>query len=226
MAKPRNSLERMAQDAAARLDKVRAAGEQLAFLPDEPGRTPQEAGDGAPGKGGRPKGALGKGSSQLRDWLAARGYRMPEDQLAELAGLASSEGAMLTAMRDAERVLSWAFDGERDKDGNPRTPGASDRLAMFQTLYAMQLRAAEALLPYGTPKAAPEVQSTQQAVLVLPQGAPDRGDQARDVTPKQVARRPGLMPADVAHEMQRNQAVSDADPVNSDGGNRTDGKND
>ena len=36
MAKPQNQWEELARDAAARLDRARAAGEQLTFLDDEP----------------------------------------------------------------------------------------------------------------------------------------------------------------------------------------------
>lgn len=207
----------MAADAARRLDAARDAGEQLSFLPDEPGRTPAEvAADeaGAPAKGGRPKGALGKGSSQLRDWLAARGFRMPEAQLAEIAGLASSEGAMITAMRDAERLLTWAY---ADADGLGKVPSPEQRLSTFLQLYAMQLRAADALLPYGTPKASPDVQVNQAVQLVIQGGAGPR-----DVTRSVPGSRPAMVPADVAWEIEQNQAVEGEGAGNSDGGNSDD----
>ncbi len=207
MAKARNSFERMAADAARRLDQARATGEQLSFLPDEAGRTPAEvaAPDGAaPAKGGRPKGALGKVSSQLRDWLAARGLRMPEQQLAEIAGLASSEGAMMTAMRDAEAVLAWSYATE---DGTGPVPSSEQRLSTFLQLYAMQLRAADALMPYGTPKAAPDVNVTQAVQLVVQGG--DRGRAAQDVTPNAAPARRGLVPADVQWKIEQKQQDSE-----------------
>jgi hypothetical protein len=225
VAKAKNTLEAMAAKAAERLDKARAAGEQLALLPDEPGRTPQEAGSGS-GKGGRPKGALGKGSSQMREWLAAKGLRMPEDQLADMAGLASSESAMLTAMAKAEQVLAWSFDGATDADGKPRVPAPEQRLAMFQQVYATQLRAAEALLPYGTPKASPDVKVEQAVTFVMPGAATDPGAQARDITPKSAPGAHRMMPADVRHEMKQKQALSESEIAKSDSESRTDAEND
>lgn len=222
MSKPRNAFERMAQDAATRLDQVRAAGEQLAFLPDEPGRTPAEAGSGdAAAKGGRPKGAQGKGSSQLRKWLTARGLRLPEEQLADIAGLASSEGAMMTAMRQAEMLLAWAYDGAETTDGKHPLPSPEARLSTFMQLYAMQLRAADALLPYGTPKASPDVNVQQAVQIVLPgaSSGADRPAQARDVTPSRAGSRRGMVPADVAWEIEQDQRVDDDASDVSDEGN-------
>lgn len=225
MAKPRNSFEAMAADAAQRLDQVRASGEQLALMPDEVGRGAVEAGTGKPG---RPRGAMGKGSSQLRRWLAERGMRMPEDQLAEIAGLASSEGAMLHAMAQAEQVMAWAYDGAEAAVGQAEAPGPApeQRLALFMQLYAMHLRAAEALLPYGTPKAAPEGDKTPVVQINMPgTAAPDPGAAARDVSPGAA---PGhrMVPADVRHEMQQDQGLSAADADHSDAETRTDGAND
>ncbi len=210
MARARNSFERLAADAAERLDAARVAGEQLALLPDEPGRTAVEA-SGRGGKtGGRPKGALGKGSSQLRRWLADRGYRMPEDVLAEMAGLASGQSVMLTAMARADQVLTWAH-GKADGEGlGGAAPGPEQRVALFTQLYAVMLRATEALLPYGTPKAAPDVAIQQNVQIVLPP-LPARGEMGRDVTP--VAARIGgrMVPADVALEIQQNQGLGDTE---------------
>ena len=79
-----NSLEKMAGEAAVRLDKARAAGQQLTFLPDE---TPEQTGTVETRRAGRPPGAQNKGSSELRKYLAAQGCRQPEDVLAEMAGL-------------------------------------------------------------------------------------------------------------------------------------------
>ncbi|GGH36224.1 hypothetical protein SAMN05444007_108238 [Cribrihabitans marinus] len=196
MAKVRNSFERLAGEAAERLDAARQAGEQLALLADEPGRTPVEAGSG---NVGRPKGALGKGSSQLRKWLAERGYRMPEDVLAEIAGLASGQDAMLTAMAKADQVLTWAYGGQGDKVAQPE-----QRISMFMQIYAAQLRAADALLPYGTPKASPDT-VVQQSVTVNVPAAPA---QARDVTPQSPRISGRMVPADVAHEIEQKQDVS------------------
>ncbi|MGY9049765.1 MAG: hypothetical protein ACKVKF_22670, partial [Rhodobacterales bacterium] len=153
MAKARNSMEVMAQKAAERIAEARQAGQQISFLPDERGAPPV---DTIERKAGRPSGAAGKGSSEMRKYLAAKGMRMPEDVLAEMAGLASSDTALITAMMQAEQVLAWAFAEAKDKDGKILAPGPQQRLAMFSQLYVQMLRAADALLPYGTPKAAPD----------------------------------------------------------------------
>lgn len=208
MSKARNSFETMAADAAKRLDDVRATGQQLSLLPDEAGPTPIEAGTGQPG---RPKGAQGKGSSQLRRWLQARGYRMPEEQLSQIAGLASGEGPALTAMAQAEQMLAWAW------ADNPagKQPSPEQRLSVFLQLYAMALRASEALLPYGTPKAGEDKAGPLVVQFNVPGGAaPDGAASARDVTPARHA----LAPADVRAKMKRNQHVSDAQDSGSDDG--------
>jgi hypothetical protein len=213
MAKARNSFEEMARKGAARLDKVREAGQQLALLPDEAGATPVEVGTGKPG---RPKGATGKGSSQLRRWLAAEGYRMPEEQLARIAALDSDEGPMLAAMAMAERVLAWSFDGAQTKDGGTRVPEPEQRLAVFLQCYAQIQRAAEALLPYGTPKAAPESGGAPVVQVINMPGAaaPERADRARDVTPGDSA----MAPADVRWKVQQKQGLGEASPDDSDDG--------
>lgn len=207
MAKPRNAFERMAQEGAARIDKVRAEGRQLALLPDEPGQTAVEAGTGKPG---RPKGAMGKGSSQLREWMASRGYRMPEEQLVRIAALDLEDGPMVAAMGMAEQVLAWSWDGA----GAGQVPSPEQRLAVFLQCYAQIQRATEALLPYGTPKASSDV-NVQQAVTFVMPGAQGQSpaDQARDVTPADDE----VLPADVRWQMQQNQQVSDdADEVSDD----------
>lgn len=214
MAKARNSFDRLAKEATERLDQARATGEQLALLPDEPGRTAVEVGTGSPG---RPKGAMGKGSSQLRRWLADRGYRLPEDVLVEMAGLASSESAMLTAMREADQVLTWAYANA----AGGVAPGPEQRLAMFQQRYAILLRAAEALLPYGTPKAAPDVAVQQNVQIVVPQApAPERyrDHEQPPRSPRIVGR---MVPADVAAEIEQKQDVSGSRDDASDGSDRT-----
>lgn len=210
MGKPNNSFEAMARAAAERLDQARAAGEQLSLLPE-----PVEPDDDA-GKVGRSK---GKATNQMRDWLAAKGYRMPEDVIAQMAGLGSSQDAVLVAMERTELVLAWAFDGQTDKDGGAVKPTGGQRLAAFQQIYLAQLRAADALLPYGAPKASPDTVNQQVVQVVVP--APDRAGSARDVTP--ATRRIGgkMVPADVAAEIEEKQRVNKAGSDGSDGGIRT-----
>lgn len=219
MAKARNSFDRLASDAAKRLDAARAAGEQLSFLADEAGRTPVEVGSGKPG---RPKGAAGKGSSQLRRFLAERGYRMPEDVLAEIAGLASGQDAMLTAMTKADQVLTWAYGDVELDDGKRPAPSPEARVSMFMQLYAAQLRALDALMPYGTPKASPDVAVQQNVQVIMPAAPADRAGSARDVTPAMPRIGGRMVPADVAFENEQKQGVSLGDgdrpsDANSDG---------
>lgn len=214
MAKPKNSFEVMARSAAERLDKVRAEGEQLSLLPDEPGRTVAEAGAG---QVGRPRGAKNKVSNQMREFLSASGYQMPEDMLAQMAGLATREDAILTAMQNAERVLAWAYDGAtkkvKGKGEVPAGPSASARLATFLQLYTVQLRAADALLPYGAPKATPDVQVNQHVNVVVPvqQGQP--GDTARVVSPAPGGR---MAPPPLPSETVINQGLSGSETEGAD----------
>lgn len=209
-----NQFGDLARQAAQRIEEARAAGEQLTFLPDEP----------APGAlAGRTPRGKGKITSQLRDWCAAKGLRMPEDVLIEMAGMASTEDAFLTAMARTEQLLAWAEAGATGYKGAPVAPSMAQRLAAFQFVYTAQLRAAEALLPYGLGKVTPDVAPPVlvPVMVAAPRGeAPARpGDQARDVTPKPGRIGPPPMPV----RGQGNQGLSEAAPVQSDAASRTEG---
>lgn len=211
MAKPNSKADAMAREAAARIDADRAAGKQLTFLPDEP--QPDDSGRAVRGKG--------KAASQLRDWLAARGMRLPEDQLAAMAGLATSDDVFTHAMATAERVLIWAQEGATAYKGAPVAPSMGQRLDTFKFVYTAALRAAEALLPYGLAKVTPDAAPVQAVqVVVMPGGnAAPASAQARDVTPQDKRLGPPPMP----WEMKQNQQVSDADVSSSDVSDRTEG---
>jgi len=216
VAKPKNSFEAMALNAASRIDQARAAGEQLTFLPDEAGAPPV---DTIERKAGRPVGARNKASSQMRDWLAANGYRFPEDQLAQMAGLASRDSAIVTAMQQAEHVLTWAFAGSKDKDGKAMLPTPQQRMVTFSQLYTQMLRAADALLPYGAPKATPDV-TVQQAIQINVPGAPAQADPAANakvINPKSGRR---MVPLDVALESEQNQPLTETQKEKSDAESR------
>lgn len=210
-----NSFEELAQEAAERLDLARAQGQQLSLLADN---EPQAV---AGRKHERVRGR-GKALSQMREFLAAQGYRLPEEALAQMAGLASREDAVLTAMVAAERVVSWAFAGAEDKYGNAVKPTPAARLRAFETAYTVQLRALDALMPYGLAKVSPDGPQAP-VVQVNVVGAPqDRGDpatRARDVTPVEGGR---MMPADAIWEIEQNQSVGKAAAPQSDGADRTD----
>lgn len=206
MARPNDKFEKLARDAADRIDASRELQQQLSLLPDE------EPGNGD-GDARRTRGA-GKAMSQMRAWLADRGMRMPEDVLAELAGLDQDEHAFLATMAQAEQLLAWAVHGAVSVKGAPAVQTMAARLATFQQLYAMKLRAADALMPYGAPKATPDVQQTNVTQIIVPgpQQAPPaaamRPELARDVTPG--ARRIG--PPPMPHQIEQNQQLSQGRP--------------
>ena len=224
MAKPNSSYEELARDAAARLDEAKAAGQQLTFLPDE-----NRAGESSKSVRGK-----GKATSQLRDWLAARGMRLPEDVIADMAGLASSGNAMLTAMAAAEQMTAWAQsgaatevtwvndDGEEKRRHLRSEPTLAERMEAFKFFYTVQLRAAEALLPYGLAKVTPDAGPTQVVQVVVAGGGGQQAsrsgpDGARDVTPKGRQVGPPPMP----HEMQQKQPLSQTQNADADDEART-----
>lgn len=224
MAGPNSKFDELARDAAERIEAAKAAGEQFTFLPDEP-----QPGDSAKAKRGK-----GKATSQLRDWCAARGLRLPEDVLIEMAGMASTEDAMLTCMAKAEQMLAWAQAGAATEDTwvnaegdlkkrHLRTqPTMAERVEAFKLFYATQLRAAEALLPYGLGKVTPDVAVTAAVQVVMPgavapQAAPRGPETARDVTP-----RPGrIAPPPMPHQIEQNQGLSGSQMPVADGKART-----
>lgn len=221
MAKPKNSFEELARDAATRLDAVREAGEQLTFLPDEAGSAVDLVRDKPVG---RQKGSKNKASNQMREWLADKGYQMPEDVLAQMAGLGGSDDAILTAMQNAERVLAWSFAGQVRKlaDGTKMAiePSGTQRMSLFISFYTIQLRAADALLPYGAPKATPDAVAPLAIQINVP-GAPGVADpaaEARVINPSQGRR---MVPLDVAINNEQKQGVTEGDPERSDAESRT-----
>lgn len=208
-----NSFEMLASNAADRIKAAQAAGEQLTFLPDEP----------VDGAGGRAPRGKGKAQSQLRDWLAARGMRLPEDVLTEMAGMVSTEDVFVTAMARTEQLLGWAQAGAVGYKGAPVAPSMAQRLAAFQFVFTAMLRAAEALLPYGLAKVTPDANTTVVNTIVMPGAtagfAPGAmADRARDVTP--AARK--IAPPPLPHEMQQNQGLKNPGLAHSDAEIRTD----
>lgn len=207
-----NSFEELVADAADRVDAARAMGQQLVLLPDE-----AAAGAATPAKAVRGE---GKAQSQLRKWAASRGFRMPEDVLAEIAGMASREDVFTWAMARAEQMLAWAESG----DTGGRTASLTMRVEAFRLIYTAAIRAAEAALPYGLAKVTPDVGTSITNTIVMPgamaPAAPaDRAAGARDVTPQPRRMAPPPMP----HEMQQNQGLGVAQDPHSDGATRTEG---
>jgi hypothetical protein len=205
---------------AERIERAAELGQQLTFLPDE---LPAEADQGEGAAIGRPAGARNKASSQMRDWLAARGFRLPEEVLVQMAGLDAQEDAVLVAMARTERILAWAFDVGADvplPKGTARVATPAKRLEVFMQVFTIQLRAAEAMLPYGAAKASPDVNVVQRTTIVMPGAAApaDPAASARDVTPRSDGR---MRPPPLPGEVQRNQGVAGAPDRASDGRGRT-----
>lgn len=212
MAKPNSKADALAREAAVRIERDRAAGKQLTFLPDE--ANPDDSGKAVRGKG--------KAASQLREWLATRGMKLPEDQLAEMAGLASRDDIFTYAMAQTERLLVWAQDGATGYKGAPVAPTTGQRLDAFKFVFTAALRSAEALLPYGLAKVTPDAGPTQVVQVVVAGGggqqtARSGADGARDVTPKTRQVGPPPMP----HEMQQKQQVSKTETSDADEWART-----
>lgn len=201
-------FEQMAREAAERVDRQRELGEQLVLLPDE---APVEV-DQAPARGGR-RGA-DRAKSQMRQWLEHRGYQVPEEKLAQMAGLASREDAVLVAMQTAERVIAWAFDVDEVPKGAARIPSPQRRLDTFLQLYTIQLRALDALMPYGAAKVTADVAVNQTTNVIVPAGPAREGDGARVVNPDAGAR---MAPPPMPQEIQRNQRVAGDDTDDADG---------
>jgi len=217
MAKAKNSFEEAAIEAAKRISNARDAGEQLTFLPDEDGSA-VDLGRDKPA--GRQKGSKNKVSNQMREWLADKGYQMPEDVLAQMAGLASSDDAILTAMRATERVMLWGYAGAAGTKGDPAKPTGAQRVNLFTQIFTIQLRAADALLPYGAPKATPDV-TVQQAIQINVPSAPAVADTvaaARVINPPKGQR---MVPLDVAINNEQKQPLTESDLEKSDAESRT-----
>lgn len=203
MPSPQNQFQQQAAEAARRIERAREM-EQLSLFPGDPSAEDARA-------GGRGK---GKAMSTLRQLMAQRGHRMPEDVLAHIGALDDPEGPEMAALKKAEAVALALY-------GHAEAP-ASVRLRLFETFYAATLRALDAMLPYGlakiTPDAAP-VQATQINVYAGP------GQQAAQGAPQPVEGRamaPRLAPPPMPHQIEQNQGLAEPAPRHSDGAFRTD----
>lgn len=216
------AFEAKAREAAERIEAARAMGQQLALpLPDE-----AQGGEGGAGGAGRAARGKGKAGSVLREWLAVRGFKQPEEALAELAGLDTGEDAILRALQRTEQVIA-AMEGQHGR------VTAAQRLDLFRLILTAQLRAAEALLPYGLAKLQPEDAVAPPVQVVIQTGSGTGGatgiggaQDARDVTPGAIAAAPGtrrIGPPPMPWEIERIQDVAAAAVGDADGGARTEG---
>lgn len=203
--------ERLAREAAARVDDAREHGRQLSLLVAE--ASPADPAEIAPRGPGRPKGATGKRTSKLRQMLAARGFRMPEDVVAEVAGLGQRDvSAVELAMLRAEQVAAWL----EDRTGG--VPLKRDQLlGLFVSIWKEQNGAAAALLPYGLEKVTPDQVQAPAVTLVMPVAAvqaPAPGDRARVIDAD-------LAPPPLPGEIERIQRLADEAPARPTRGSRT-----
>lgn len=190
--------EQNVASAVERIERAAAAQAQLSFLSPVRGDASADGDDGPRGPG-RPKGSRNRSNSELRRWLAAQGYRTPEQQLAQIGMLDVREDVFMALMARAEQVIAWASD-----NGG----GKADRLDVFFRLLGHARSATEAMMPYGLSKVTPDAVVNQSVSIVMPSPLPVRGgDQARDVTVD--ARR--MAPPPMPGEVERNQGVSAAD---------------
>jgi len=176
VAGPDSQIAAMAAEAAAAVEADRAAAEQLTLLPDErPGAALVEDGT-------RRRGA-GRALNQMRDWLALQGFRQPEQVIAEMAGLASGAGdALDAAIERTQRIFAaatahgdhrvWSPTEGWLRPADPYKPTPDEWRQTFMQVFTLQLRAAEAMLPYGLPKVTPEQVTQQQVTQIVVQGAP------------------------------------------------------
>lgn len=216
-----SKFEDQAQKMAKRMDQARQVGEQLSFLADPDGAGGQAV--PAERKAGRPKGAKNKVESKMRAMLAAKGMRMPEDVLAEIAGLSSREDVALQAMADTEMLLSWAAAGAEKlgKKGEKRAWEASggQRMSVFFEFYKLRIKALEALLPYGLGKVTADVNvnnNTNVTTIVMPGGGAGAGATVIE------GRAGGRMaPPPLPNNVPQNQEVNEAEPVVIEGAGRT-----
>ena len=186
---------------AARIDQARSTAKQLALFSD-PG-VEDEGGEGV----GRGK---GKTLSKLRDVLALRGLRQPEDVLISVAALDDPDGLIMACLKKTEMICLAIY-------GHSQAP-ARVKMPIFQQLYAQGIKALEAMLPYGLGKVTPDVQVSQAVqVVVMPGGGAQGAGSARDVTPKAGRLGPPPLPGDI----QRNQGVANGVLRASDGSDRT-----
>ena len=188
-----SSYDDQARDMADRIEAARDAGRQLVLL----------EGMDAPDAGAAPTRGKGRAQSVLRDWLALRGMRMPEDVLADLAGLASSDDAFVTAMARAEQLVAWQFDGAMrtlPSGGEVEAkPTASARMEAFKLVFTAMLRSAEALAPYGLAKTTPDVAVQQNTTIVMP-SAQGSGEGPKVISSRRTA--PPPMPGETVEHQQ------------------------
>ena len=204
---------------AARLADAAATGRQLDLLaapasPSHPATLERAvaaaAGPAGAAGRGRPVGSANKRASHLRRMLAARGFRMPEDALAELAGLSDRSGrtGIELAMARVEQIEEWS--------GGLAAPG--ERRSLLLAVMREQRQAADALLPYGLAKMTPDTTVNIAAAQILMPGSAAPGDGARVIDGHAAS---AFAPPPMPGEIQQYQHVASGDLDGPDAESRT-----
>jgi hypothetical protein len=138
---------------------------------------------------------------------------MPEDVLAETAGLSDGRGRSLVelAMARAEQVLAWSH-------GPRATVKPAERLTVLLAILREQRQAADALLPYGLAKMSPDVVNNIQATTINMPGSHTGGDGARVIEGRMAG---GFAPPPMPGETVENQMLGADDLAQSDNESRT-----
>ena len=146
---------------------------------------------------GRPAGSTNKLKSRIADYMAARGFRDPVDQLAMLAGL------------DRPDVHPLAYAAQ-----------LAEHLGADTLEVAKIMRQAAAdVLPYYHAKRTPDVQLSIPVMNVqMAQPLPGQAGNGRPIGPPPM---PSEVSDKTSDEMQQNQTLSDLLDAQSDGESRT-----
>lgn len=236
----------LASEAARSVERAREVGDQLSlFGPPVP--VAEDDGDqgGAGGRRiGRPPGARNKVKAQLRDLMAAQGWRDPAQQLAYLAGLNSREDPFLVALGRAEALVEATEGGtaedplERAERLLDRASGSEERKIAMRALAAAEERAAsraervvglavgilremrqaaDSLMPYVFGKVTPDLVDNRAQMLVQVMAGTGGEGAARAIGARLG---PPPMPSANAEEYQgvAEGAVRQSDGAQSDGG--------
>ncbi|SDW15762.1 hypothetical protein SAMN05444336_101271 [Albimonas donghaensis] len=212
--KKAGQAQKLAAAAAERMAAGRERAEQLSLLApaDRADASPPPPAEGERRGPGRPAGSRNRVKrAELRKMFAARGWAMPEDQLARLAGLDLGDGDLWErAMARAEQIIAWS--------GGEATPAA--RIAIVFQVAGEIRRANEALLPYGLAKVTPDQGGGAPVTFInLPapvaQGAPGDGARVIEGEARTVAASV-YAPPPMPSQPQRNQEVSGDEDEGSD----------
>ncbi|MEO0681134.1 MAG: hypothetical protein AAF192_12045 [Pseudomonadota bacterium] len=223
-------MSEMAATAAAAAKRIAEAAkieDQLSLFAEgsSASRVPALAKDGERGPG-RPAGSRDKRKSELRQYLAARQCRQPEEVLIQMAGLDRRDGDVIQlAMARAEAIIAWANEGADApkplKNGTVPDTGVTrrERLDVFFAVLRAMSNAADALLPYGLGKATGDEAEAPRTPLAAPilNVNIDAGGQASSRTVSGGAAPSDMEPPPRPWEDEENQGFIDGEGGEADG---------